>query len=90
MKILMREVLAYRSLKPVSQNLIRALDEWLNRERLYFTPGGSMLFDLFRQYDLGYFLEVISRNSQPNTSKEDAARIWRVMKDLIDASPQIA
>ena len=75
----------------ISQPLIRALDEWLRKTRLdYYTPRAEFLWELFKKYDFKYFLELLCRRPGARLKDEgDAGRIWKMMQDLLWASPKL-
>ena len=74
---------------PPSQPVVRALDDWLQRERIYRVPGAKMLLDLYKHYTWPQFLEVISQRPGSDVDPGDAAKIWRAMDQLMKGAPQI-
>ena len=75
--------------KSVSQPLIKALDNWLSRNRIYFVPPSKTLWDLYKNYSLKDFISVLSRRPSSKLEESDAARIWKTMGELVYASPRL-
>ena len=69
--------------------IIKMLDKWLEKNRIYFVPGAKGLWDLFRRFSFKEYLDVVSKRSTSKLSEGDAAAIWKQMEKLLLVSPQL-